>query len=911
MKSYYRYWGKADKQEDGTYSSHLLLYHALDVASVASVLLQKDGRVLKKLSVITGVEENLLLQFLLFLIAIHDLGKFSITFQNIVPELLKILQDRSSSKQYQYDKARHDQLGMYFFDAELSRKLTEYFEKAGLSRPNHQKVTNIVRILANTSLGHHGIPPRNNGDVYVGDYFEPDDQNAVKEFFNDMVDFFLPGDGLITIFSALGNNREALKRIAKELKPVTWNLAGIITQSDWIASGSDFSFQNAYETIEEYWNKIKPTAEAAVVRTGILPTPPNKSAGFSYLFPEYTDSATDLQKKCDDVELTVGPQLFILEDLTGSGKTEAAMTLVSRMMASGKAEGCFIGLPTMATANAMYSRMKSCYRKLFDKNRMPSIVLSHGARHLSEDFRSSIFTNVADETIVTPEVSNEEVNSGKFHCTNWLADSTKKSLFSDIGVGTVDQLLLSILPVRYQNLRYHGMTNKVLVVDEVHAYDPYMNRLLRAVLRAHSSAGGSAILLSATIPHELKKQLIESFYLGIGIEESEFSPTDDFPLISRVSNSGTNEIPVNHDQKHRQVDVELLYDEEDTCARIRHELNKGMCVSWIRNTVSDVSDAYEKLTSDYGIPEKNIIVFHSRFAYADRMRIEEQVLGLFGKESSRHARAGKLVLATQVIEQSLDLDFDVMVSDLAPIELLIQRAGRLHRHKRGSRGAPKMYVLCPPETDSPEADWYKSVFPKAAYVYKNTTILWRTKEVLKKEKAIILPCRARVLVESVYGEDPIEAPECFIGNETEAEGERMAQEDTADFSKLSINKGYSRESAVNEWDEEEKVSTRLSEEQNTVYLCRFDGKELYPFFDGDFPWEMSSLKVRRGTIDDIEYDGGVAKEISRLKKQRRFRDDDIFLVTQNSADGEMIIDMEIADKKVRYTKSFGLRIDGK
>jgi len=910
MKNYYKYWGKADKQEDGSYSSHLLLYHALDVASVASVLLQKESRVLSKLSAITGVEKKLLLQFLLFLVAIHDIGKFSITFQNIIPELLKILQDRSSSKQYQHDKARHDQLGMYLFDAELSRRLSAYLEKASISRPNQRKVTSIIRILVNTTLGHHGIPPRSNANVYVGDYFEADDQNAVKEFFDDMVDFFLPGDLLISFLSSLESDREVLKRIVNELKPVTWNLAGIITQSDWIASGSDFSFQSTYESIEEYWNKIKTNAEAAVEKTGILPTAPNQSAGFSHLFPEYTDSATDLQKKCNEIELTSGPQLFILEDLTGSGKTEAAMTLVSRIMASGKADGCFIGLPTMATANAMYSRMRLCYRKLFAEDK-PSIVLSHGARHLAEEFRSSILTNVADENLAKPDLSHEEVNSGKFHCTNWLADSTKKSLFADIGVGTVDQLLLSILPVRYQNLRFHGMTNKVLVVDEVHAYDPYMNRLLRAVLRAHSSAGGSSVLLSATIPHELKKQLIESFYEGIGIEKSNLSPDDNFPLITKVDTSGTREVPVNYDQKHRQVDVELLYDEEDTCARIKHDLYSGMCVSWIRNTVSDVFDAYEKLTMDYGIPEKNIIVFHSRFAYADRMRIEEQVLGQFGKESSRETRAGKLVISTQVIEQSLDLDFDVMVSDLAPIELVIQRAGRLHRHERGSRGAPKMYVLCPPETDSPESDWYKRVFPKAAYVYKNTTILWRTKEILKKEKAIILPQRARALVESVYGENPIEAPECFIGNETEAEGERMAQEDTADFSKLFIEKGYSRESALNEWDEEEKVSTRLSEEQNTAYLCRFDGKELYPFYHGDFPWEMSSLKIRKGSINEIKYDGGIAKEISRLKKKRKFRDDDIFLVAQSSSDEDIIIDMEIEDKKVRYTRSFGLRVDEK
>ena len=914
MKSYYNYWGKAEQRGDGNYSCHLLVYHSLDVAAVASLLIEKEENVLSKLSEITGVEKKILLQFLLFLISIHDIGKYSVTFQNLVPELLKKMQNRDSLKQYQYEKARHDQLGMYFFEYILYKNLDEIIKSIETDIASPRKVLNIIRVFINTTIGHHGIPARSVGvgDIYLNDFFEQCDQTAASDFFEDMLQFFCLRENLRNIVSALGYNKNVSKKILSELKPVSWKLAGLITICDWTASGSDFSFHSEPESIENYWKRVIPIAEKAIERTGILSTSPSKKAGFVHLFPEYTDSATPLQKISDQIEIDAGPQLYILEDLTGSGKTEAAMTLTSRMMASGMGDGCYIGLPTMATANAMFKRMGECYRKLFSNNVKPSIVLSHGSRHLSEAFRSSVMDNVAnDNDRLYKNNKNMEINSGKFHCTTWLADSTKKSLLADIGVGTIDQLLLSILPVRYQNLRYYGMTKKILVVDEVHSYDPYMNKLLSAVLKAHISAGGSAVLLSATIPNVLKGQLINSFFQGIG-KECTYNPKNNkFPLLTKVAKNDVKELAIERDGKTQNVTVEFLYDDDAICAEIKNKRNKNYCISWIRNTVSDVFDAYEKLTSEYGIPAENIIVFHSRFAYTDRINIEEQVLKLFGKESTQSAREGKVVIATQVIEQSLDLDFDVMVSDLAPIELIIQRAGRLHRHNRGERGKPFIYIYSPPETEIPDAEWYKRIFPKAAYVYKNTTILWRTKEVLKMEGAIILPERARVLVESVYGENPINAPECFIKDENEAEGEKIAQEDTADFSKLFIEEGYCRESALNEWDEEEKVSTRLSEEQNIIYLCRFNGEKIEPLYSGDFPWEMSSLKIHKGKIGEIKYQREIEKAISTLKEKKKFREDDIFLLSEDATNVESIVDVELEDIKITYSTKFGLRVDKK
>ncbi|MCF7889466.1 MAG: CRISPR-associated helicase Cas3', partial [Victivallales bacterium] len=587
-------------------------------------------------------------------------------------------------------------------------------------------------------------------------------------------------------------------------------------------------------------------------------------------------------------------------------------TLVSKMMASGIASGFYIGLPTMATANAMYERMGTCYRKFFSEAEKPSIVLSHGSRHMSEVFRSSFLMNSASDTLAGYDETSAEANAGKFYCTNWLADSTKKSLLADIGIGTIDQLLLSILPVRYQDLRLYGMKNKVLVVDEVHAYDPYMNKLLCAVLKAHIAAGGSAVLLSATIPQVLKRKLVDSYYEGLGEDYWYDQKVDNFPLLTKADkDNGLQEIPVKSFQKKRHVTIEFLYEEERIYKKITNSIKENICISWIRNTVYDVLEAYEKLTCEYGVSEENIIVFHSRFAYADRSRIEEKVIRLFGKNSKQNERAGKVVIATQVIEQSLDLDFDVMVSDLAPVELIIQRAGRLQRHDHGDRCKPVMYIYSPPETDNPEAEWYQNVFPKASGVYRNTAILWRTKEILKKEEAIVLPQRARLLIESVYGDDPIQAPECFSENEIDALGETLAKEDTADFSKLSLENGYCRESAINEWDEEERITTRLSDEQCTVYICFFDGERIKPLYEGEFPWEMSSLKIRKGKIKKVNYQGEINKAIEQKKAERNFRQDDIFLIADRNSNSNEIVKMEFENLYISYSNIKGLQVEKK
>ena len=213
------------------------------------------------------------------------------------------------------------------------------------------------------------------------------------------------------------------------------------------------------------------------------------------------------------------PQLFILEDVTGAGKTEAALVLTHRLLSAGLADGLYVALPTMATANAMYQRLGEVYRRFYENSALPSLILAHGARDLSDAFRKSVMLSENEAADLNYEDGHKEQDqelSATAYCNAWLADNRKTALLAVVCVFTLYQALLAVLPARHQSLRLLGLGRKVLLVDEVHAYDSYMQRLLDALLEMHARQGGSVILLSATLPQTMREKLVAAFHRGIG-----------------------------------------------------------------------------------------------------------------------------------------------------------------------------------------------------------------------------------------------------------------------------------------------------------------------------------------------------------------------------------------------------------
>jgi CRISPR-associated endonuclease/helicase Cas3 len=270
----------------------------------------------------------------------------------------------------------------------------------------------------------------------------------------------------------------------------------------------------------------------------------------------------------------------------------------------------------------------------------------------------------------------------------------------------------------------------------------------------------------------------------------------------------------------------------------------GQCVCWIRNTVTDARESFEHFKT---MNAQKISLFHARFTLSDRLKIEESVKDNFGKDSGYQNRHGKILIATQVVEQSLDLDFDLLISDLAPIDLIIQRAGRLHRHVRDYRQYdPVLYVLSPEPAPDPAENWFGSFFPKAKKIYPHVGQLWLTARLLSEKGCIRTPDGARTLIEGVYGNDAEMIPEKMLESSWTAEGEQKGKKSMGTRNALEVDKGYSRQDAL--WDEDANFPTRLGEDTVTVYLT---DEQLNPLFDGKHSWGLSSVKIYKSHLSDI------------------------------------------------------------
>lgn len=837
---YFRYWGKASPASPDKEAWHPLPLHSLDVAAVGEQLLAQHPAISTELAALVGLNPSELRRWAVFFLGLHDLGKFSVTFQTLRPDLLAALQQRKTDKQSQ----RHDTLGYVLWRRHVRSQLQHRQllpETTARCRVPPAAIQAADTWMA-AMTGHHGRPPKA-VNIELADAFEAPDQQAASTFVDELVQLLIP------------NNARFPELDPNKIKQASWWLAGFAVLCDWIGSNSTFfPYRETPLPLKEYWNEACTKAAAAVAATELLPKAAAKAMSLQTLLNTKAPvTPTPLQTRAAQLPLTSGPQLFLLEDVTGAGKTEAALLLAQRLMESGRAHGLYFGLPTMATANAMYERLGNHgYRQLFQADQDPSLVLAHGAAHLSDVFRQSI--------VASSEPSDDNYDGqteAAAHCSQWLADNRKKALLADIGIGTLDQALLAILPSRHQSLRLLGLIGKVLIIDEVHACDAYMHPLLCRLLRAHAAAGGSAILLSATLPQQQRSELAEAFAAGLGAEVPLLESMD-YPLLTQVSANTAREFPVETRQSvRRRIEVTFLENEHDVESVMASAIAQGQCVCWIRNSVVDAREAYSQFREQH--PEWRIDLFHARFALADRLDIEKEVLKAFGKDSEHTDRKGRLLIATQVVEQSLDIDFDHMITDLAPIDLIIQRAGRLRRHRRDQqgnrydgddqRGMPLLHVHIPAWTETPADDWFKVAFRRAAAVYSDHGQLWLGAKLLRESGGFRMPEDARKLIEGVYG-DEAEIPEGLQGRTFEAQGEAKAAQSIAMLNELKIELGYN-DGATNRWWEDTLAPTRLGDPTTTVWLARWENGQLTPWRSrAPFAWQQSSLSIRSELISE-------------------------------------------------------------
>ena len=889
----YRYWGKYDT-EDGL-AWHLLVYHCLDVAAVGNELLN-DPQLFRKTVGAVPLRDEYIRSLILFFLAIHDIGKFSERFQGINPDLQSRLQGAVCRMPYSH---HHTTMGMLVFMREVWPLVRD--ERWLGTDPDEDPcdLEDLFLPWIRAVTGHHGKPVTDSGTF--PDLFSPMDREVACEFARACSALFLSEDPEEPV--------QYSTELSESFTRISWLIAGLAVVSDWIGSDAEiFRYCQDPMPLEEYWQRYAvPRAREAVARAGVLPSAIAPFPGIASLLPENA-VPTPLQEAVADYELAEGPYLFIVEDVTGSGKTEAALALTHRLMERGSAEGIFMALPTMATANGMYRRFGEKYRQLFQDGEHPSLLLAHSARNLSNLWRQSIGPQT-DKTTFTP--GGEE---GSAECAAWLSDNRKKALLADVGVGTIDQALMAVLPLHHQSLRLLGLARHVLVVDEVHAYDEYMNTLIERLLQFHAAFGGSAILLSATLPIRLRERFVAAYCSGLRVPATPIHEADP-PLMTIVSPRGVEERPMQADRlSRRTVAVELTSDEADVESYLERALLEGRCACWIRNTVIDAIEAYNRLAARWG--DEHVKLFHARFTVGDRQKIEDDVLTWFGKQSTDADRRGKILIATQVVEQSLDIDFDAMVTDLAPIDLIIQRAGRLHRHRERRSGLvvmPTLLVLSPPPVEAPAKDWFTSVFPGAGRVYEKHGQLWLTARLLAARGRIVMPDDARLLIEGVFGEEAqASVPEALKVWEIQADGKDRGHAALAQINALRPQAGYV--DLHGQWEDESRTPTRLGEASVTVVLARQDGAELRPWNEsGEAAWGRSQVSVRESRIAGPAHcSGAEEREIARVKPLLPGRGEGSILIPlKPTADGlweGRAQDLKEKEVIVTYDPKIGLQI---
>ena len=834
-KLYYKYWGKASKERDGV-SHHLLPYHLLDVAAVGKAFLEEHSEIRSKYAEHCQLEEKVFSRWFVFFLALHDMGKFAESFQGLRPDIFQEL--KNGTKPVRKYRNRHDKLGYTLWDEHLKKQ----FQIRKVIPQNSGSIlrqSSPIDYWINAVVGHHGCPPDGKTDTRLfDDDFSPEDCPAVSQFLDDILELLLPQK---SPFPELENS---------SAKKISWWLSGLAVFCDWLGSNTKFfPYQKEKMDLSDYWKESCKRARKAIREVGMMKADVSDSLDLGDLLGKTNENTlTPLQKTVREWEIPPKPHLFILEDVTGSGKTEAAILLAHRLMKQKQGSGLYFALPTMATSNTMHARMRNAYAKIFSKKADASLILAHGSRDMCEGFRQTIVEGSREEN---NSDYGDGTGSASAHCNSWLADNKKKSLLADVGVGTIDQALLAILSSRHQSLRLLGLMNKILIIDEVHAYDSYTHKLLRALLYAHASIGGSAILLSATLPLKYRQELLDSYSQGLGVSPEKLEDKESYPLITSLSRDAIMEEPVAHRPlSERSLKINFLSEKEKIFDMIGKAVSENKCVCWIRNTVADAMESYEELVQRI---DREIILFHARYALGDRLEIENNVIKSFGKESSSQHRSGKVLIATQVVEQSLDLDFDVLITDLAPIDLLLQRAGRLQRHSRDKvgnllngkdqRGIPCLNIFPPPFTENPSANWYKDFFPKGSNVYRKHGELWLSCKVLIEKKTVRIPQDVRALVESVYGEDA-EIPKGLQKRDDEARGEDTAKRQMAGWNKLSLDDGYTREGTGLWWDEG-KPPTRSGEPTITVYLAKKQSNgEITPWFEyKEYSWHKSAVSI--------------------------------------------------------------------
>ncbi|MEV4218798.1 CRISPR-associated helicase Cas3' [Nonomuraea sp. NPDC049725] len=783
-------WGKSRQKAGGRIN--LLLSHLLDTAAVAE-LIWDDYLAASTKRTLNDISKERGRLFFAWLCGVHDCGKATPAFQRVDAEGAEAVRRAGlgwNEFEVQRTPWRHDKAG--------GTLLLRVLREAGWAP---EQIAWLWPLVA----GHHGTVPAMGtlaglktarGEPQGKGLAWSRVQSVLVEAFTRLVGF----DDLADVQPGTAPSRA-----------VQLQLSGLIVMADWIASDerhfpgvddlADVTMQGARARAVKAWSQLGLRGG-----WGALPSPAPDA--FEQRFDQGPRPSQELVMRV--ARRMPGPGLVIVEAPMGEGKTKAALLAAEVLAARFGVDGVFMGMPTQATSDPMFSQVRGWLDRI-DGELAGQVALLHGKRMFNKEWRSLLEGADTDPDSFYGSVEEDDVyglaDSPFGHGGHVIAErqapaewflGRKRGLLSPFVVGTIDQLLFAATRTKHVMLRAAGLMGKVVVLDEVHAADVYMSQFLNEGLRWLGQAGVPVVLLSATLPPEQRRELVTAYLSGAGSVEtfdtSGLPQPAGYPNVTAACvNDGRAVYDVDDSQQWRAdlpVAITVLPEaigsgtagedqssDEAVAEMLQERLADGGCALVIRNTVPRAQRTYQALRARFGGGEVRLL--HGRMTAHDRAERTQECLELLGPSRKKGARRSErlILVATQLAEQSFDVDADLLVSDLTTIDLLLQRLGRLHRHD----GVPRAPKVSRPEVIitgfAPRGEAAPLILPASEKIYGRYLLLRTAALVCAADGGHwSVPGDVPRLVGQVYGDASDVVPPSWADDELQARTEWVAQQ---------------------------------------------------------------------------------------------------------------------------------------
>ncbi|MGW0334732.1 CRISPR-associated helicase Cas3' [Streptomyces sp. NPDC003011] len=750
-------WGKAG----GGSVPHPLICHALDTAAVAELLMDvlvgpRCRAELEKAFAPLGEPRG----WIAVLCGLHDLGKYAPTFQALREDIASLAMGPAAA-------------------ADI-RRLTQWRPQGTRTDCHHGVLTAVhwqrilwswgatpatARTVAWALGGHHGVIPLaasvRQARHAVGDHGGARWAAGCEALVRKTLQLW-----------GLPKPDELSWREVRFSPESVVALAGLTSVSDWIASSRPVStYAGADVDLDTYVRDVRKAEAERVGRLAWAPWLPPQDTGFRSLFPEESEPHP-VQEAIEAVTSRLrGPGIIVVSAPTGEGKTKAALQAAATLVRSLGLSGFYVAMPSRVTSNQAFDVAAQLLERLGGASR---IRLLHSA---AADYLKGRAPLQEPAKPLRPQgVDVDGPGDGDGEAREWFTH--KRGLLAPLGVGTVDQVLMAALRSSHVFVRLLGLSGKAVVFDEVHGYDVHMSTLMDRLLWWLGKLGVPVVLLSATLPERRQKELVRSWQAGALGRRPDAAPSvsgvPGYPRVTWADASGSEpaEIVVEPSRLNQGRVVQLKHIPfGDHVAWALEQAEQRRCVAVVHNVVRHAVSAYEQILSHVkDLPQDErpeVFLLHGRLAQGERARVEAAIRTKFGRPhsegpSDRPTRA--IVVGTQLLEQGLDADFDVMVSALAPVDSLIQRMGRIQRHQRGEDRPPLLLALTGVEDRRT-----KVAFPPYTTRVYAEAVLLRTWALLRTRTQVSCPDEVQELVDAVYGnDDALPYPDGWVKQWTDA-----------------------------------------------------------------------------------------------------------------------------------------------